>query len=197
MTISNSRILLACGVVIGGMVGLTAASVPLYNLFCQVTGYGGTTQRAETVPTQASDTEVTVYFNADTAGDMPWHFKPVQRSVKVRLGEENLIFYTAENRTDQPIAGMATFNVTPFTTGPYFAKLACFCFEEQVLQPGEKVDMPVSFYIEPSMLDDVDAKHVRKITLSYTFFKDDEETRKLSIKATDPDAGDLPVAPAG
>jgi cytochrome c oxidase assembly protein subunit 11 len=118
MSASNTRVALVCGSVVAGMVGLTAASVPLYNLFCQVTGYGGTTQRAEAAPGAVSDVEVTVYFNADIAGDMPWRFQPAQRSVKVRLGEEKLIFYTAENLTDRPIAGTATFNVTPFATGP-------------------------------------------------------------------------------
>jgi cytochrome c oxidase assembly protein subunit 11 len=197
MSVSNARIGLVCGAVVAGMVGLTAASVPLYNLFCQVTGYGGTTQRAETAPGAMSDVEVTVYFNADTAGDMPWRFQPAQRSVKVRLGEEKLIFYTAENLTDHPIAGTATFNVTPFATGPYFSKIQCFCFTEQVLQPHQKVDMPVSFYVDASMLDDVDAKDMREITLSYTFFKDEEETRKLSVEAVDPDAGKTPAPPAG
>jgi cytochrome c oxidase assembly protein subunit 11 len=197
MSASNTRVALVCGSVVAGMVALTAASVPLYNLFCQVTGYGGTTQRAEAAPGAVSDVEVTVYFNADIAGDMPWRFQPAQRSVKVRLGEEKLIFYTAENLTDRPIAGTATFNVTPFATGPYFSKIQCFCFTEQVLQPHQKVDMPVSFYVDASMLGDEDAKDMREITLSYTFFKDEDETRKLSLKAVDPDAGKAPAPPAG
>ncbi|WP_191057741.1 cytochrome c oxidase assembly protein [Geminicoccus harenae] len=197
MSASNTRVALVCVATIGGMVGLTAAAVPLYDLFCKVTGYGGTTQRAETAPAAASDVEVTVYFNADTAADMPWQFKPAQRSVKVRLGEEKLIFYTAENRTAQPIAGTATFNVTPFATGPYFAKIQCFCFEEQVLQPGQSVDMPVSFYVDPAMLEDPEAEHIRTITLSYTFFKDAEETRKLSTRAAEPAEAGTPTPPAG
>ncbi|WP_035484761.1 cytochrome c oxidase assembly protein [Geminicoccus roseus] len=197
MTVSNVRVGLVCASVIAGMVGLTAASVPLYNLFCQVTGYGGTTQRAEAAPREVSDTEVTVFFNADLAADMPWEFKPAQRSVKMRLGEEKLVFYTAENLTREPIAGTATFNVTPFAAGPHFLKIECFCFTEQVLQPGEKVDMPVSFYVDPSILDDVEAQDIREITLSYTFFKDAEETRKLSVKASDPATGNSPVTPAG
>ncbi|HWL69818.1 MAG TPA: cytochrome c oxidase assembly protein [Geminicoccus sp.] len=197
MSASNTRVALVCVAVIGGMVGLTAASVPLYDLFCKVTGYGGTTQKAETAPVEASDVEVTVYFNADTAADMPWQFKPAQRSVKVRLGEEKLIFYTAENRTSQPIAGTATFNVTPFATGPYFAKIQCFCFEEQVLQPGQSVDMPVSFYVDPAMLEDEEAKDIRSITLSYTFFKDAAETSKLSTRAAEPAEAGTPTPPAG
>lgn len=197
MSASNTRVALVCVAVVGGMTGLTAAAVPLYDLFCKVTGYGGTTQKAETAPVEASDVEVTVYFNADTAADMPWQFKPAQRSVKVRLGEEKLIFYTAENRTSQPIAGTATFNVTPFATGPYFAKIQCFCFEEQVLQPGQSVDMPVSFYVDPAMLEDPEAEHIRTITLSYTFFKDAEETRKLSTRAAEPAEAGTPTPPAG
>jgi cytochrome c oxidase assembly protein subunit 11 len=197
MSASNTRVALVCVATIGGMVGLTAAAVPLYDLFCKVTGYGGTTQKAETAPGAASDVEVTVYFNADTAADMPWQFKPAQRSVKVRLGEEKLIFYTAENRTKQPIAGTATFNVTPFATGPYFAKIQCFCFEEQVLQPGQSVDMPVSFYVDPAMLEDEEAKGIRSITLSYTFFKDAAETSKLSTRAAEPAKAETPTPPAG
>ncbi|HEX2526117.1 MAG TPA: cytochrome c oxidase assembly protein [Geminicoccus sp.] len=196
MSASNTRVALACGAIIMGMVGITAASVPLYDLFCKVTGYGGTTQRSETASSTVSDVEVTVSFNADTAPDMPWTFKPAQRSVKVRLGEETLIFYTAENRSKQPVAGTATFNVTPFASGPYFSKLQCFCFEEQVLQPGQTVEMPVSFYVDPAILDDPDARHIREITLSYTFFKDAEETRKLSTKSPDSGPGSSP-APAG
>jgi cytochrome c oxidase assembly protein subunit 11 len=196
MTVSNGRIALACSAVVMAMVGLTAASVPIYDLFCKVTGYGGTPQRVDAASGHQSDVVVNVSFNADTAPDMPWVFRPAQRSVKVRLGEETLIFYTAENRSKQPVAGTATFNVTPFATGPYFDKLQCFCFEEQVLQPGQKVDMPVSFYVDPSMLDDPDARHIRDITLSYTFFKDAEETRKLSTMTPDPKPGAGP-APAG
>jgi cytochrome c oxidase assembly protein subunit 11 len=196
MNVSNIRVALACGAIVMGMVGITAASVPLYDLFCRVTGYGGTTQRSESASATVSDVEVTVSFNADIAPDMPWVFRPAQRSVKVRLGEETLIFYTAENRSNQPVAGTATFNVTPFASGPYFSKIQCFCFQEQVLQPGQSVEMPVSFYVDPAILDDPDAKQIRDITLSYTFFKDAEETRKLSIKAPQAGPGSDP-APAG
>jgi len=196
MSASNTKVALVCVAAIAGMVGLTAASVPLYNLFCQVTGYGGTTRTAQAAPATESDVEVTVYFNADTAADMPWRFQPAQRSVKVRLGEEKLVFYTAENLTDEPIAGTATFNVTPFATGPYFAKIQCFCFNEQVLQPRQKVDMPVSFYVDAAMLDDDEAADMREITLSYTFFKDEDETRRLAAQAADRAAGGASAAPA-
>ena len=193
----NVRVALVCGSVIAGMVGLTAASVPLYSLFCKVTGYGGTTNRAEAAPTRASDTEVTVYFNADTAADMPWHFRPAQRSVKVKLGEQTLVFFDAENPTKQPIAGTATFNVTPFSTGAFFTKIQCFCFSEQVLQPGQKAVMPVSFYVDPAMLADDEAKDVRQITLSYTFFKDAAQTRKLSAEAVTRGLDGAATLPAG
>ena len=185
----DTTVALVCVGVIGGMVGLTAASVPLYRLFCQVTGYGGTTQRAEVAPTNQSDVEVEVFFNADTASDMPWEFTPEQRSVKVRLGEEKLVFYHAKNLTDRPIAGQATFNVTPFSAGPYFNKLQCFCFNEQTLQPGQSVDMPVTFYVDPSLLDDPDGSDTRQITLSYTFFLNEEDTKKLSNRGVDTGPG--------
>jgi cytochrome c oxidase assembly protein subunit 11 len=152
------------------MVGLTAAAVPLYRLFCQVTGYGGTTQRAEAAPERQLDQTIEVRFNADVAHDLPWRFTPVEHAVEVRLGEQHLAFYRAHNAGDRPITGTATFNVTPFKAGAYFGKIACFCFEEQTLQAGETVDMPVSFYVDPAILEDPDTRDVRAITLSYTFF---------------------------
>lgn len=173
--------------VIAGMLGLTAASVPLYRLFCAVTGYGGTTQRAEVAPGSAADVAVEVRFNADHAPDLPWRFAPEQRSLELKPGEERLAFFIAENLSDKPIVGVATFNVTPHKVGPYFVKLACFCFEGQALQPGEKVEMPVSFYVDPAMLEDIDTEEVRVITLSYTFFVDADATAKLRAKQT-PDA---------
>ena len=165
---------LALASVILGMVGLTAAAVPLYRLFCQVTGYGGTTQRAEAAPERQVDETITVRFNADVARDLPWSFAPVERAVEVRLGEQHLAFFRAHNGGDRAIVGSATFNVTPYKAGPYFTKIACFCFEEQTLQAGETVDMPVSFYVDPAILDDPDTQDVRAITLSYTFFELDD-----------------------
>ena len=157
--------------VIFGMLGLTAAAVPLYRLFCQATGYGGTTQRAEATPAQQSERTITVRFNADVAGGLPWTFAPVERAVEVRLGEQHLAFFRAHNGAGRTIVGTATFNVTPFKAGPYFDKIACFCFTEQTLPAGETVDMPVSFYVDPAILDDADTQDVRTITLSYTFFQ--------------------------
>jgi cytochrome c oxidase assembly protein subunit 11 len=156
--------------VIVGMLGLTAAAVPLYRLFCQATGYGGTTQRAEAAPARQSERTITVRFNADVAGGLPWTFAPVERAVEVRLGEQHLAFYRAHNGGSHAIVGTATFNVTPFKAGVYFTKIACFCFKEQTLQAGETVDMPVSFYVDPAILDDPATRDVHAITLSYTFF---------------------------
>jgi len=165
--------------VVVGMLGLTAAAVPLYRLFCQVTGYGGTTQRAEAAPGGELEQTITVRFNADIDPDLPWSFQPEQRQIEVRVGEQNLAFYGARNRSDHPIVGQATYNVTPFKAAPYFSKIACFCFDEQVLQPGEEVDMPVSFYVDPGILSDPDTQDVRTITLSYTFFLLEDESEAL------------------
>jgi cytochrome c oxidase assembly protein subunit 11 len=166
------------GVVVG-MLGLTAAAVPLYRLFCQVTGYGGTTQRAEAAPTEGLDRTITVRFNADVDPDLPWSFQPEQRQIEVRIGEQSLAYYRARNRSDRPVVGQAVYNVTPFKAGPYFDKIACFCFEEQVLAPGEEVDMPVSFYVDPAILDDPNTRDMHTITLSYTFFLIEDEPRAL------------------
>jgi cytochrome c oxidase assembly protein subunit 11 len=161
--------MLLAGVIVA-MVGLTAAAVPLYRLFCQVTGYGGTTQRAAAAPERQVEQTIEVRFNADVAHDLPWSFTPVERAITLRLGEQHLAFYRAHNGGDRPIAGTATFNVTPFKAGAYFTKIACFCFEEQILQAGATVDMPVSFYVDPAILEDPATRDIRAITLSYTFF---------------------------
>jgi len=162
--------------VAGGMVGLAFASVPLYRLFCQVTGYGGTPNTENVaVPAGESDHIVTVRFDANVNSALPWRFKPGQREVRVRLGEETLIYYTAVNLSDAPITGTATFNVTPYKAAQYFSKIECFCFTEQTLAPGEEVAMPVTFYVDPELLDDVDARDVKMITLSYTFYRADEQ----------------------
>lgn len=174
--------LAAVGVILG-MVGLTAASVPLYRLFCAVTGYGGTTSVAERAPAEALDRTITVRFNADVDPKLPWGFRPAQRAMEVRIGEQNLAFYEAVNRADRPVVGSATYNVTPHQAGYYFSKVACFCFDEQTLQPGEAVEMPVSFFVDPAILDDPDARDLREITLSYTFFLREEATEALATAA--------------
>ena len=180
----NRRTALWASGVIVGMLGLTAASVPLYDLFCRVTGYGGTTQVAAAAPDTVKDHTIRVSFNADRQPDLPWRFQPIQRRMEVKVGENHLAFYEAENRSDVPIVGRAVYNVTPFKVGGYFAKVHCFCFEEQLLMPGERVEMPVSFFVDPAILDDANASGVREITLSYTFFMDEEATAALAAAET-------------
>lgn len=155
------------------MGALGFASVPLYDLFCRVTGYGGTTQQADAGSETILDRTMNVRFDASLSSNMSWEFKPVQTQMTVRLGETGLAFYEAYNPTDRPIAGQASYNVFPFTAGEYFAKIDCFCFTEQVLQPGERIQMPVTFYVDPEIIDDPDGKFVEEITLSYTFYEID------------------------
>ncbi len=155
------------------MGSLAWASVPFYDWFCRVTGFGGTTGVAATAPEDILDRTVTVRFDASKAKDMAWEFKPVEREMDVRIGETGLAFYEAYNPTDRPIAGQASYNVAPYSAGGYFQKIACFCFEEQVLQPGERVQMPVTFFVDPEMVEDLEAKYVHTITLSYTFYEID------------------------
>ncbi|WP_279481543.1 cytochrome c oxidase assembly protein [Aureimonas sp. SK2] len=163
-------IALSCGLFVCGMVGAAYASVPLYELFCQVTGYGGTTQRAETASTNVVDRPVTVRFDANASPQVPWTFQPVERQITLKLGETRETAYRVRNRSDRAVTAQATFNVTPLTAGIYFNKVQCFCFSEQTLQPGEEVDMPVVFFVDPAIKDDPDLKEVPTITLSYTFF---------------------------
>ncbi len=178
----NGKTALVLAGVAAGMVGLAFASVPLYQLFCQVTGFGGTTQRAESPPAQAgviaSNRVITVRFNADTAGSLPWQFRPQQTAVRVKVGEESLAFYEARNTSKAPVTGTATFNVTPLKAGQYFVKVECFCFTEQRLAPGKSIDMPVSFYIDPAILKDRNLDDVKTITLSYTFYRAEDDGKK-------------------
>ena len=153
-----------------GMAGLSYAAVPLYRMFCQITGYGGTTQVATAVPDAISDRVVTVRFNADIASGLPWNFRPKQREIELRIGETALIHYVAENPTGQTLVGTSTFNVTPHKVGPYFAKVECFCFTEQTLAPGESAEMAVTFFVDPMMLEDPNLAEINTITLSYMFF---------------------------
>ena len=151
------------------MGALAWAAVPLYDLFCRVTGFGGTTAQADAGADHVLDQMVTIRFDASKDRDFPWEFKPVQHSMKIRIGETGLAFYEAYNPTDRPIAGSASYNVVPYAAGGYFTKIDCFCFEMQVLAPGERVQMPVSFYVDPEMVEDREGKFVHTITLSYTF----------------------------
>lgn len=154
-----------------GMAGLAWAAVPLYDMFCRVTGFGGTTQVATEGSDRVLERMVTVRFDASTVRGMPWEFRPVQTKIQLRIGETALAFYEAYNPTDRVIAGTASYNVSPFSVGGYFAKIDCFCFTEQVLQPGQRVTMPVTFYVDPKMVDDPETEGVTTITLSYTFYE--------------------------
>lgn len=164
-----------------GMAAMAWAAVPLYDLFCRVTGFGGTTQEASAGPAQILDRTVTVRFDASTAGGMAWKFTPVQNTMEVRIGETGLAFYEAYNPTDRPITGTASFNVTPLSVGAYFAKIECFCFVEQTLQPGERMNMPVTFFVDPEMVDDGQTKRIHTITLSYTFFETEPAEAALDL----------------
>ena len=165
----------ALGVVLfgvaAGMVGLSFAAVPLFRVFGQVTGFGGTTQVADSLPVPVGTRVFTVRFNADVNGDLPWRFRPLTGEVSLRAGAAGQAVYRAENLSDAPVTGTSTFNVTPLKAGAYFAKVQCFCFEEQRLAPGETADMGVSFFVDPAILEDPLLDDVKTITLSYTFFR--------------------------
>ena len=167
---SNRKVALMSAAIVVAMVGLAYASVPLYRLFCQVTGFGGTTQRAQAAPEKALDRRMTIRFDANVAGSLPWSFEPVQRALDVKVGEEHFAYYRAVNRSSHAVTGSAVFNVTPDTAGAYFNKIQCFCFAEQTLKPGESVEMPVSFFVDPAIVEDHGLDKVSTITLSYTFY---------------------------
>lgn len=168
----NRRMVWVLSTIVVGMLGLSFAAVPFYRWFCQVTGFGGTTQRAfSSDPNTITDHLINIRFNADVNPSLSWDFRPVQLQMTVPIGKTELAFYQATNRSDESLVGQATFNVTPDKAGIYFSKIACFCFEEQILRAGETVDMPVSFFIDPAFLDDPNMKDVTSITLSYTFFR--------------------------
>jgi cytochrome c oxidase assembly protein subunit 11 len=171
------------------MGSLAWASVPFYDWFCRVTGFGGTTNVAEGDSDVILDQMITVRFDASTERGMPWTFTPMQREMTLRIGETGLAFYEAHNPTDRPVAGQASYNVTPYAAGGFFDKIACFCFVEQVLQPGETVQMPVSFFVDPAIVEDREGKFVHTITLSYTFYEidlsdDAMEQAALTVDAT-------------
>ncbi|MET4697427.1 cytochrome c oxidase assembly protein subunit 11 [Constrictibacter sp. MBR-5] len=166
----NARVALPLVAIVAGMGMMAYASVPLYQLFCQVTGYGGTTQVAEATDGRVLDREMVIRFNADVNPALPWAFRPEQHEVRVKVGEQGLAFYRAENRSSRPIVGTAVYNVTPQKAGLYFSKIQCFCFTEQRLEPGESIDMPVTFFVDPAIAEDRNLDDVGTITLSYTFY---------------------------
>jgi cytochrome c oxidase assembly protein subunit 11 len=171
-----------------GMLGMAWAAVPLYSLFCRVTGYGGTTQVAARAADRVLDRTITVRFDASTDRSMPWEFRPLQNELTLRIGETGLAFYEAYNPTDRVIAGSASYNVAPFSMGGYFAKIDCFCFTEQVLQPRERVTMPVTFYVDADMVDDEETSGVTTVTLSYTFYETELDSQ-AALSQTAADAG--------
>lgn len=182
---ANKRLAAGLFVFTLAMVGLSFAAVPLYRLFCQATGYDGTPRRAQAASTRTVDREIIVRFDASVSSALGWTFQPAQREIRLKLGENALAFYKAQNITATPLSGTASFNVTPEIAASYFNKVECFCFTEQKLAPGQKADLPVSFFIDPAMLDDPDASEVTEITLSYTFFR----TNKTDASAAAAPAG--------
>jgi cytochrome c oxidase assembly protein subunit 11 len=172
---SNRLVAGVCLAFFGGMVGMAYAAVPLYAMFCQMTGYGGTTQRVEQYSDRVLDRKITVRFDANVSSGLPWDFKPARRDMTMKIGETAEAHYTATNLFDTPTAGRATFNVTPEMAGSYFNKVECFCFTDTTLKPGETLDMPVVFYVDPDIADVPELKDITTITLSYTFFPIEEE----------------------
>jgi cytochrome c oxidase assembly protein subunit 11 len=171
----NARMGLKVLGIVLGMAGLSFASVPLYSLFCQTTGFGGTPIRSADLPAKVLERTVTIQFNADTDRAMPWIFKPEMREIKVHLGEKGLTAFHATNKASVPVGGTALYNVTPEKAGAYFHKIQCFCFNEQILGPGQDVSMPVLFFVDPAMNDDPNMRDVEVITLSYTFYRSNSE----------------------
>jgi len=169
---------------LGGMTTLVSFSVPLYRMFCAATGYQGTTQRASGGPAEVLDRAIKVRFNTDVSPDMPWSFTP-PKPVKLKIGERGLVFFKAQNDGPGAITGTAVFNVTPAEAGPYFDKIQCFCFTKQTLAAGESADMPVSFFVDPKIVKDVDAKEIKTITLSYTFYPVSGSVPQSAARAAD------------
>jgi cytochrome c oxidase assembly protein subunit 11 len=178
----NLRTGLSVLAVVLGMVALSFASVPLYDLFCRMTGFGGTTQTASALPDKILDRAVTIKFNAATGRGMPWSFHPEMREVRVRLGERGITSYYAKNLMDKPTTGVAIYNVTPLKAGKYFHKIQCFCFNDQTLAAQQETSMPVLFFVDPAMNDDPNMDDVSTITLSYTFFQSETEELESALQ---------------
>jgi cytochrome c oxidase assembly protein subunit 11 len=180
---ADLRVAAACAVFFVSMIGAAYASVPLYKLFCQVTGFGGTPKIATSAPADVLAHKVKVRFDGNVNGGLPIKFGPVEREVEVQLGETKQISFTAENKSSSTVKAIATFNVTPETAGAYFNKLQCFCFNETTLKPGETLDMPVVFFVDPTIIDDTEASRITTITLSYTFFPVLDDGKKAAEQA--------------
>ncbi|HKA46515.1 MAG TPA: cytochrome c oxidase assembly protein [Methyloceanibacter sp.] len=165
---------LSLATLVAGMIGMSFASVPLYRLFCQVTGYGGVPQRADKAPGEVLDRTIKIRFDGNVDGSLPWTFAPVQQTMDVKIGETALAFFKASNNSSTPVTGRAIFNVSPELAGRYFTKIECFCFKQQTLEAGQAVEMPVTFFVDPKIVDDDDTKNITEITLSYTFYRSNE-----------------------
>ena len=178
----NKKVFTLLSIVVVTMVSLAFASVPFYDWFCRVTGFAGTTLTASSGSNVIINKEIKVRFDGSVDRGLEWEFRPVQKEIKLKIGETALAFYEAYNPTDRPIMGTASYNVFPFSAGSFFTKIDCFCFEEQILAPGERVQMPVTFYIDPEIENDRDGKFIEQITLSYTFFEQEivDEARLIS-----------------
>jgi cytochrome c oxidase assembly protein subunit 11 len=181
----------ACAVFVAGMVGMSFAAVPLYRIFCQITGYGGTTQRADSAPEATLDRVIRVRFDANVGNGLGWSFRPLEREVRIKVGEVAEVAFESRNRNSVRTTGTATFNVTPLEAGAYFNKMSCFCFTAQSLAPGEALKMPVVFFVDPAIADDPDLDVVDTITLSYTFYPSSEPAPKPVASAAPEAAGSL------
>ena len=178
---NNLKITFSLIFLVSFMFFLTFAAVPLYKLFCQVTGYGGTPKIVNVKDKiNVSEKKIKIEFNSDVNKKLNWSFKPEQRSIESKIGDSILAFYKAKNNGNKSITGIATYNILPFEAAKYFNKVDCFCFENQTLEPGEEVVLPINFYIDPQILDDPSVKHLNSIVLSYTFFQSDENLEKIS-----------------
>jgi cytochrome c oxidase assembly protein subunit 11 len=191
----NRRTAIGVGAFVCGMVGLAFASVPLYDLFCRATGYNGTVQVGGPAAPGAGTQVLTIRFNATTHPSLPWRFAPGQGPMRVRVGEAGAAFYQASNTAGVPVTGMATYNVTPEVVGKYFHKTACFCFEQQTLEPGQQVDMPIAFWVDPQMAKDPATRDIHTITISYSFFRSlDDADRNGALANAGPHVGAAPRA---
>ncbi|WP_075290050.1 cytochrome c oxidase assembly protein [Pararhizobium arenae] len=185
---ANGIIVVSCLAFVAGMTGMAYAAVPLYEMFCKVTGYNGTTKRVEQASEVILDKTIEVTFDSNTASDLPWDFKPVQRSVNPKIGETLQVEFTAKNLSSKPTTGQAVFNVTPMQAGAYFNKVQCFCFTETTLQPGEEMTMPVVFFVDPEIANAVETKGLKTLTLSYTFYAREPSKPVAAVTTTPADA---------
>lgn len=179
------RTALVASVVVLGMTGMAFAAVPLYDAFCKITGYGGTTQEAQAAPDQILERRIEVRFDANTSPDLPVEFTPKQTSERLRIGETGLAFYRVRNLSNEPLVARATYNVTPHVAGPYFAKLECFCFTDRVIAPGAETDLPVVFFVDPEIVSDPDTRDINTLTLSYTFFRSTSPEAQALLEAAE------------